>query len=488
MDFSPPGHLHSPDAVRAAFARIAPDLCLLASNADAARELGRPVQVLGRRLPNRFCIHPMEGWDAEVDGSPSPFTLRRWRNFGRSGAALVWGGEAFAIRSEGRANPHQLFANPAGDTRGSLSRLLDEVRAGRREIGGDPDDLAIGLQLTHSGRFARPTPAGAAPLCVDRNPVLALRQGLPPDHAIATDDELRRLRDAFVETAALASSVGFDVVDVKCCHGYLLHELLAARLRPGPYGGDLDGRSRLVREIVAGIRERCPRLPVGVRLSVSDGVPMESDPDLDGVGRPQHRPPGPWLHSFGVDPSDPERPELDEPIRLVEALASQGVELVNVTLGSPYWCPHLQRPASRPPSDGYWPPRDPLHEVVRHLRATRVIKQRLPWLVVVGSGYSYLQEWLAGVGAHEIRSGGTDLVGIGRMVLSYPEFPLDILAGRTPERRRICRTFSDCTSAPRNGLRSGCYPLDPAYRDLPEARRVRALRPSPPGPAPTPRS
>ena len=58
-----------------------------------------------------------------------------------------------------------------------------------------------------------------------------------------------------------------------------------------------------------------------------------------------------------------------------------------------------------------------------------------------------------------------DAVGLGRMVLAYPELPADVLQGRPLQRRRICRTFSDCTSAPRAGLVSGCYPLDPHYKN-----------------------
>jgi hypothetical protein len=152
------------------------------------------------------------------------------------------------------------------------------------------------------------------------------------------------------------------------------------------------------------------------------------------------------------------------------------VVLINVTLGSPYYCPHLQRPAAYPPSDGYLPPRDPLLEVATHLRAVRACRAAVPGLVLVGTGYSYLQQWLAHVAQHEIAAGHVDFVGLGRMVLSYPEFALDVLRGRSLERKRICRTFSDCTSAPRNGLLSGCYPLDPYYKALPDFERLAAVK------------
>ena len=95
---------------------------------------------------------------------------------------------------------------------------------------------------------------------------------------------------------------------------------------------------------------------------------------------------------------------------------------------------------------------------------------------MVGSGYTYLQEWLPHVGQRAVRDGGVDFIGLGRMVLSYPEMPADVLAGRPTSRKRVCRTFSDCTTAPRNGMVSGCYPLDPQYKGLPERARVNQIK------------
>ena len=152
------------------------------------------------------------------------------------------------------------------------------------------------------------------------------------------------------------------------------------------------------------------------------------------------------------------------------------MKLINLSVGSPYYNPHIQRPAAYPPSDGYQPPVDPLEGVYSHIQAARACKEAHPELAFVGSGYSYLQEWLPHVAQHEVRTGGVDLIGLGRMALSYPELPLHVLRGEAIDRKRICRTFSDCTTAPRNGARSGCYPLDPYYRDSPEAAAISALR------------
>ncbi len=157
-------------------------------------------------------------------------------------------------------------------------------------------------------------------------------------------------------------------------------------------------------------------------------------------------------------------------------LESLGIDLVCSTAGSPYYNPHVTRPAAFPPSDGYLPPEDPLVGVARQVAATARLKALHPNLAIVGSGYSYLQEWLPRVGQRVVRDGGADFIGLGRMVLSYPDLPADVLAGRPLARKRICRTFSDCTTAPRNGLVSGCYPLDPAYKAHPGREQVARIK------------
>jgi hypothetical protein len=142
--------------------------------------------------------------------------------------------------------------------------------------------------------------------------------------------------------------------------------------------------------------------------------------------------------------------------------------LVNITAGSPYYVPHIQRPALFPPSDGYQPPEDPLVGVARQIQVVAQLKQHQPDLMFVGSGYSYLQEWLPNVAQYVVRTGMADFVGIGRLVLAYPDLPADVLAGKPLQRKRLCRTFSDCTTAPRGGLVSGCYPLDEFYKNRDE--------------------
>lgn len=402
------------------------------------------------RAANRFAILPMEGWDATTQGRATDLIRRRWERFGASGAGLVWG-EATAVRPDGRANPNQLVLDES--TVDDLAELRSLLAPGQ----------VAGLQLTHSGRWSRPS-GDPRPRTAYRHPFLDGRVGADLG-SVLSDEELDDLVDAYVGAAALARRAGFDFVDVKHCHGYLLHELLSAVDREGPYGGALTGRVHFLRSVVGGIRDRVPDLAVAVRVSVFDVAPFV--PDDDGVGRPVVSAGRGYRYAFGGDGTGLGI-DLSEPHALLTELEELGVGLVCTTAGSPYVNPHVQRPAYFPPSDGYQPPEDPLVGVARQVAATAELAARHPDLVVVGSAYSYLQDWLPNVGQAVLRAGGASMIGLGRMALSYPDLPADVFSGRPLERRLVCRTFSDCTTAPRNGLVSGCYPLDPFYKQRPE--------------------
>jgi 2,4-dienoyl-CoA reductase-like NADH-dependent reductase (Old Yellow Enzyme family) len=432
----------------------------------------RPLEADGLRAGNRFCVLPMEGWDGTAAGQPTELTRRRWRNFGRSGAKLVWGGEAAAVRHDGRANPCQLVIS--AQTWESLARLREDlVAAHDASFGkGAANDLVVGLQITHSGRYARPSAWDRPePLAAFAHPVLDRR--FPGGVRILSDEELDRLADDFVHAAALAQRAGFQFVDVKHCHGYLGHELLAAHEREGRYGGSLDNRTRFLRTVVDGIRAEAPGLRIGVRFSAFDTVPYRKHDD--GRGVPEREDEG-YRSAFGLLRDERMGEALGESRALLGILRGLGIRWTCVSAGSPYYNPHVQRPALFPPSDGYRPPEDPLRGVARQIRATAVLKRDFPDMVLVGSVYSYLQEWLPNVGQRVVREGEADFIGLGRMVLSYPELPADVLAGRPLARKRICRTFSDCTTAPRKGLPSGCYPLDPFYAARPEAAELKQIK------------
>ncbi len=443
----------------------------LASGPEAP--LAQPLRVAGTTVGNRFAILPMEGWDGTADGRPTELTVRRWRRFGASGAKLIWGGEAVAVRADGRANPNQLMLTE--DTLGDLADLRAALVTEHRRHFGTDADLLVGLQLTHSGRFARPHEHDRAePIIVYHHPLLDRKFRVSRDQPPLRDDEIARLVDDFVTAARRAQRAGFAFVDIKHCHGYLGHEFLSAVDRPGPYGGSFENRTRFLREVTAGIRAEAPGLEIGVRLSAVDWLPFRAG--ADGRGEPVPYPPShPYPYAFGGDGSGLGT-DLTEPCAFLDLLEALAIPLICISVGSPYYNPHIQRPALFPPSDGYQPPEDPLVGVARMIDITARLKRHAPRLVVVGSGYSYLQEWLAHVGQAVVRTGATDFVGLGRMVLSYPDLPADVLAGRPLRRKHICRTFSDCTTAPRNGLVSGCFPLDHFYKERAEAATLAQLK------------
>ena len=433
------------------------------------------------KIGNRIAINPMEGWDATADGKPTENTLRRWRRFGQSGAKLIWGGEAVAVSHSARANPNQLVI--ADHTSAGLARLRAELISHHKQTTSSDDGLLIGLQLTHSGRYCKPNSHNQPePRILYHHPILDRRLGLPRDFPLLTDGDIDGIIEEFHRAARIASELGFDFVDIKHCHGYLGHEFLSAHTRDGKYGGSFENRTRFLCEVVQGIRAAAPNLRLGVRVSAFDSVPFQPDPAQSGnqklgPGVPEpHSDLIPYRWGFGVSATDPTQPDLAEPIRFLSLLESLHISLVNLTAGSPYYTPHIQRPALYPPSDGYQPPEDPLVGVARQMEVARELKRRFPNLILVGTAYSYLQDFLPNVAQAALRDGWVDAVGLGRMVLTYPEIFLDAAGSRAIQHKRVCRTFSDCTTAPRNGLPSGCYPLDSHYKNSAMAVRLNALK------------
>jgi 2,4-dienoyl-CoA reductase-like NADH-dependent reductase (Old Yellow Enzyme family) len=458
------------------------DDAILKGNASPLSQPITTVAINGKTIGNRVCVAPMEGWDGTTNGDPSENTLRRWQRFGESGAKLIFGGEAMAVRPDGRANPNQVMIRP--ENQAGLARLIDALIQSHRQHHGKTDDLVIGFQLTHSGRFCRPNdPKTFEPRVAFRHPILDRRFKVVDDAQVFTDDEIPRLIECYVTAARVASEVGADFVDIKHCHGYLLHEFLGAHTREGRYGGSFENRTRILREIVEGIRASGNRIDLGVRLSAFDFVPFRPDPALTQPGKLGPGIPEdfshclPYRYAFGVNVNHPVEYDLTETFQFVELCGKLGIKILNVSAGSPYYNPHIQRPAAYPPSDGYQPAHDPLIDVERQIHVVRQIKAKAPpGLVVVGSAYSYLQEYLPQVCQALVRDGWVDSVGFGRMVLSYPTILSDAINQGVLNNRLICRTFSDCTTAPRNGMISGCYPLDKFYTAKPEFQRLREIK------------
>jgi 2,4-dienoyl-CoA reductase-like NADH-dependent reductase (Old Yellow Enzyme family) len=402
--------------------------------------LFRPLDLRGRRLSNRLAIHPMEGSDGDDSGGPGELTFRRYERFGAGGCGLIWF-EAAAVTADGRSNPRQLRLTPGNV--GGFRRLVDRTRAAaeRARTGARP---VLILQLTHSGRFSKPQGV-PAPVIVRRIPPLEARAGLPSDYPLLEDGDLDRLQEDFVRAAELAGAAGFDGVDLKACHGYLVSELLGGFSRPGRYGGPFENRTRFLRETVARVRDRAPGLLLAVRLNAADALPSP--------------------FGFGSDPTDPGKADLIEAAVLLRTLAEAGVALVNITLGIPHDRPHFGRPFNRPLRGAARPEEHPLEGVARLVRSTAELQAAVPSLPLVGTGYSWLRQFGPAVAAGALDRGGAALIGFGRMAFAYPDFALDLRRSGRFEAGKVCLACSGCSELARAGRPAGCVVRDRAvYR------------------------
>ena len=439
---------------------------------DDLSPLWHPIQFGDRTIGNRLSINPMEGCDGTPDGGPDEFVYRRWKRFGEGGAKMIWG-EATAVLEEARANKRQLWIHDGNAS--DFEDLLKQTRSAHRERFGDDRDLVVGLQLTHSGRYsyrmpllAFHDPAADPVTLVDKKKKLPVTD----DYPVLTDSYLERLEDEFTAAAVLVWKAGFDFVDVKQCHRYLLSELLSARSRPGPYGGSLENRTRFVRNVLDKIREATGgQLLLASRMNVYDGIPYTMDRDTS-LGKPREPYDIPFRSAFGVDEHDPLREDLAEPKQVVGVLMDHGVQMVNVTMGSPYYNPHVGRPAEKPPIDGYEAPEHPLIGVARHFRCTAAIQQSFPDLVVVGTGYSWLQQYLVNAAAANVQDGRVTIAGTGRGAFAYPDFVHEVRTNGAMERKKVCIAVSQCTALMRGKHNemgqfvAGCVPRDKIYAQI----------------------
>jgi NADPH-dependent glutamate synthase beta subunit-like oxidoreductase/2,4-dienoyl-CoA reductase-like NADH-dependent reductase (Old Yellow Enzyme family) len=405
--------------------------------------LSAPLTIAGRRMPNRFSVQPMEGFDAHPDGSPGELTFRRYRRYAGGGFGLIWF-EATAVLEEARSNPGQLWLH-AGNV-GAFCELVEATRRAARERFGH--DVILIVQLTHSGRYSKPT-GRPQPLIAHRSPILDPQHNLPDDYPVVTDDYLDRLQDTYVAAAKLAAEAGFDGVDVKACHRYLVSELLASFAREGKYGGSFENRTRLLRESLARIKDEVPGVFITTRMNAYDAMP--------------------YPYGFGVDKEDYMIPDLAEPIELVRELVEMGVPVLNITIGNPYFNPHVGRPYDFPIKGFSAPDEHPLTGLNRFMSITRQIQEAFPDLHVVGSGYSWLRHLMPYVAAGAIASSGATILGIGRGAFAYPDTPRDVMEAGRMDPAKCCVTCSACTQIMRDGGKTGCVVRDseiygPQYR------------------------
>jgi len=396
-----------------------------------------PIAIAGRTLPNRFLIHPMEGADAEPDGGPSELTFRRYRRFAAGGASVIWF-EAAAVVEAGRGNPRQLLISPR--TADGFKRLVEATRREAAETCGPGHSPLLVLQLTHAGRFAKPY-GRPQPVISQRSPTLDGLLQLPADHRLMTDDELESARDAFIAAAGIAREAGFDAVDIKACHGYLVSELLAAFTRTqSRYGGSFENRTRFLLETAAGILAQIPGIEITSRLNIFDALPFP--------------------HGFGVNRDDSGTPDLSEPIELAGKLARAGLRLLSVSCGIPAYRPHFGRPCDKPMIGQSPPDEHPLASVARMVRLTGEMQRAHPALPVVGTGYSWLRQFFPPAAAAAVETGKATLVGLGRGAIAYPDWVSDLAEQGILNPRRVCIACSKCSEMLRWGGRVGCAVRD----------------------------
>ena len=415
-----------------------------------ARELGVPLEldhdlsvllsgadVGPKRVPNRFAVLPMEGRDSLPDGTPGELTFRRYRRYGAGGWGLILF-EACAVWPGGRSSDRQMCLTP--DTETTIARLLDETRlSARGAMGADHAPVCI-LQLQDAGRYRHAT--GTRPGLAAPYPLLDRRANVPEGTEPLTDDDIARIRDHMVSAAVRAWTIGFDGVDVKSCHRYLSSDLLSAHTRAGRFGGDFDGRTRFLRETAARIRDAVPdrSFLVTVRMNLFDDFP--------------------YPYGWGVDRSDPPKPDMTEPIRLIGLLREKGLDLLTTSSGTPYYNPWVVRPFDRLIPGNIPAPEHPLESVTRLFALTEAVKRAHPALPVTGSGYTWLREFGVSAAAANVRRGATTFAGFGRTAFAYPGLPKDIREKGAPDPRKVCVCCSLCSEVMGQGGSTGCYAKD----------------------------
>jgi len=432
-------HLKNLDQLRAEIKRLGLEMPI----DEDVSVLSTPLTIAGQRTPNRFSVQPMEGFDAHPDGAPGELSFRRYRRYGSGGFGLIWF-EATAVMEEARSNPGQLWLH-AGNV-GAFRELVESTRKAAQDSLGR--DVILIVQLTHSGRYSKPT-GRPLPLIAHRSPILDPRHDLPEDYPVVTDDYLDRLQDTYIEAAKLAAEAGFDGVDIKSCHRYLVSELLASFTREGKYGGSFENRTRLLRESLARIKAEVPGVFITTRMNAYDAIS--------------------YPYGFGVDKEDAMIPDLAEPIELVRELVKMGVPVLNITIGNPYFNPHFGRPYDFPIKGFSVPDEHPLTGLDRFMAITRQIQESAPDLPVIGSGYTWLRQFMPYVGAGIINSGGATILGIGRGAFAYPGTPQDVIEAGRMDPAKCCVTCSACTQIMRDGGKTGCVVRDseiygPQYR------------------------
>jgi 2,4-dienoyl-CoA reductase-like NADH-dependent reductase (Old Yellow Enzyme family) len=415
--------------------------------ADDTTVLKEPLQISTKLIPNRLVNHPMEGADGDARGRPQELTRRRYIRFAEGGAGLIWF-EATAVVAEGKANPRQLLLSK--ETAKNFKALLQEtLKAAENAYGSGHRPYTV-LQLTHSGRYSKPAEK-MQPIVAAANPPLEGHGSA--SQRIITDEDLSALEDRYAEAAGLASEIGFDAVDIKSCHRYLVSELLAAHTREGDYGGNFENRTRFLINIVDKIKTHpACEIDIAVRMNGFDSIPHP--------------------YGWGSNEQNDRQIDLSEPIRLAKLLRDRGVGLINISAGNPYYNPHVGRSYDLGP---YVPKEHQLYAIEKVLKTAAGIQKAVPEVPIVATGFSWLRELGAVCAAGGIKHGWFQLAGFGRQSFAYPDFAKDILDQGEMDRKKCCIACGKCTELMRLGGVTGCVVQDgdvyrPIYKKLKEGK------------------
>lgn len=395
--------------------------------------LKTPLKVGNVTFHNRMGIAPMEGADSLEDGSPSDYTIRRYVNEAIGGSALIWF-EAISIVPEGRSSKTQLLLTEENVE--SYKRMNEKIKeAGRKANGFEPYLI---MQANHSGRYSNPDNR-PAPMIAYRHPQLEQYRAAD-DSCIVTDDYLKSLEESFGKAALLAKKAGFDAVDIKSCHGYLLAELLSAYDRPGQYGGNYENRTRLLKNGIKAAKVwEDENFQVTCRLGVYDGYEY------------------PW--GFGVSEGSGLKPDLKEPIRLVKELYGNcGIQMMNLTMGNPYATTHVTRPFDM---GKYEPEEHPFTGIGRMIAGIGEVKKAVPEMVIFGSAPTYLRQFADLYTAGAVEEGFCDGMLFGRMAFADPDYANDKIKNGRIDPKRVCMTCGKCGDLIRAHKPTGCVIRDP---------------------------
>lgn len=409
-------------------------------------QLSKSEKIGDKSAPNGLCVNPMEGRDADGDGGPSASTFRRYRRFAAGGAGIIWV-EATAVKESGKAHPRQLIINEKSVY--GFSQLVEEIKRSARDYNGKKQEPLVILQLTHSGRQSAPN-GTPRPKIAKHSNLFDKNYDITSEYPVLTDSQLDEIKDNFIDAAILGGNAGFDGVDVKACHGYLIHELLFSYGNDSSkYRGPFENRISFILNLVREINDKLPELLLASRLNLYDNIPY---PDGWGVSR-----------DAGIEP------DLTEPISLLNQLQDIGLDLLNVAFGNPYYDPFLERPHDQPLSGDNPPKRHPLEAISMNLKITADIGDKFPNLYKVGGGISWLREYFPDVARAMKNEGWIDAIGLGRLALAKPNFANELLENGNLSGNNLCITCSSCTQMMKDGVEVGCLVRDgemygPVYR------------------------